>query len=257
MPPNTTHAPRARASRPTSYPRQALPVWMPIPTMSPASIANGSSISSVSSVITGSPNREGVAAARTYSHRGVITPTPKARWLGLIRCTRTKWSPRWTAALTPALTVSQLGLIRINTIRCSARERPSLLFGNPFTCRAAAFRGGFQRGSRRTWRKLARLREPPAAGARPGRAVQAADRFEIRFVRRPGRDDAGGIECARAARGVSRPNRERRQRTPHSRGADAVQRRHVRGDRARGGEPLRDHSRRRIDRRADGPLAPR
>ena len=35
MPPNTTCAPRARASRPTSYPRSALPVWMPMPTTSP------------------------------------------------------------------------------------------------------------------------------------------------------------------------------------------------------------------------------
>src|SRR5258708_922316 len=33
--PYTTQAPRSRAMRPTCMPRRALPVWMPIPTMSP------------------------------------------------------------------------------------------------------------------------------------------------------------------------------------------------------------------------------
>ena len=39
----------------------------------------GSSSSSVSSVICGSPNSRGVAAASTYNQRGVMTPTPNAR----------------------------------------------------------------------------------------------------------------------------------------------------------------------------------
>src|SRR5437867_1062859 len=60
---------------------------MPIPTTSPAWTLAESQGSSVSSVITGSPYDSGVAAASTYNHRGVITPTPKARPLGLMRCT--------------------------------------------------------------------------------------------------------------------------------------------------------------------------
>src|ERR1044072_9402563 len=60
---------------------------MPIPTTSPDETVAGSQASSVSSVIRGSPYDSGVAAARTYSHRGVITPTPKLRALGLMRCT--------------------------------------------------------------------------------------------------------------------------------------------------------------------------
>jgi hypothetical protein len=65
MPPYTTHAPRSRAARPTSYPLSALPVWMPIPTTSPDLIVETSSTSSVSSVMSGSPWRAGVAAAST------------------------------------------------------------------------------------------------------------------------------------------------------------------------------------------------
>jgi hypothetical protein len=45
--------------------------------------------SSVSSTISGSPHILGVAAARTYSHRGVMTATPKDTWLGFTRWTRT------------------------------------------------------------------------------------------------------------------------------------------------------------------------
>src|SRR4030095_4445415 len=45
--------------------------------------------SSVSCTISGSPHILGVAAARTYSHRGVITATPKDTWLGFMRWTRT------------------------------------------------------------------------------------------------------------------------------------------------------------------------
>ena len=40
---------------------------------------------SVSSTMTGSPNSSGVAAAMTYSQRGVMTPTPNDTWLGLTR----------------------------------------------------------------------------------------------------------------------------------------------------------------------------
>src|SRR6185436_16680608 len=60
---------------------------MPMPMTSPDERVLGSQGSSVSSVIRGSPYDSGVAAARTYSHRGVITPTPKLRALGLMRCT--------------------------------------------------------------------------------------------------------------------------------------------------------------------------
>src|ERR1017187_7070764 len=69
---------------------------MPIPTMSPGFIEPGTSSSSVSSQMIGSPNGLGVAAARTYSQRGVITAVPKAISLGLTRWTR---SPEGTAAL--------------------------------------------------------------------------------------------------------------------------------------------------------------
>jgi hypothetical protein len=65
MPPYTTQAPRRRASRPISYPRRALPVWMPIPTTSPGAIVAGSSGSTVSSTIRGSPHRVPVADAST------------------------------------------------------------------------------------------------------------------------------------------------------------------------------------------------
>src|SRR3954467_10623301 len=58
-----------------------------MPTTSPAETVVGSQASSVSSVMIGSPYRSGVAAASTYSHRGVITPTPNAKALGLMRCT--------------------------------------------------------------------------------------------------------------------------------------------------------------------------
>src|SRR4026209_919317 len=57
-----------------------------MPTTSPGWMPEGSSTSRVSSVVRGSPYWRGVAAASTYSHRGVMTPTPNARWLGLIRC---------------------------------------------------------------------------------------------------------------------------------------------------------------------------
>jgi hypothetical protein len=53
-----------------------LPVCTPIPTISPALMMAGSSASSVSSVMIGSPNRRGVAWASTYNHLGVITPIP-------------------------------------------------------------------------------------------------------------------------------------------------------------------------------------
>src|SRR5690349_9210855 len=91
MPPNTTYAPRARTWRPISYPRRALPVWIPMPTTSPGSIVASSSGSSVSSTMNGSPHRSPVAAASTYSQRGVITATPKDCVLGLTRWIRGMW----------------------------------------------------------------------------------------------------------------------------------------------------------------------
>src|SRR5437588_12740076 len=59
-----------------------------MPTTSPASIASRSSGSRVSSTICGSPQRSPVAEASTYSHRGVMTATPKDCVLGLTRWTR-------------------------------------------------------------------------------------------------------------------------------------------------------------------------
>src|SRR5262252_3121609 len=60
---------------------------MPMPTTSPLETVSGFQRSSVSSVTIGSPYDSGVAAASTYSHRGVMTPTPNERLLGLMRCT--------------------------------------------------------------------------------------------------------------------------------------------------------------------------
>jgi len=56
-----------------------------MPTTSPGAIASTASGSSVSSTIYGSPQRLPVAAAKTYSQRGVITATPKDRVLGFTR----------------------------------------------------------------------------------------------------------------------------------------------------------------------------
>src|SRR6187401_703621 len=61
---------------------------MPIPTTSTLAIWLKSMGSSVSSRILGSPHWVPVAAARTYSQRGVITATPNDKLLGFIKCTR-------------------------------------------------------------------------------------------------------------------------------------------------------------------------
>src|SRR5579864_8891279 len=61
---------------------------MPIPTTSPLVTFSGLSNSSVSSQMTASPKALGVADARTYSQRGVITAVPNEISLGLTRCTR-------------------------------------------------------------------------------------------------------------------------------------------------------------------------
>src|SRR4051812_25725504 len=50
-------------------------------------MTSGSSLSSVSSTMLGSPTWAGVADANTYSHRGVITLVPKEASLGLIKWT--------------------------------------------------------------------------------------------------------------------------------------------------------------------------
>src|SRR6188508_974973 len=55
--------------------------------MSPGCTLWASNGSSVSSAMRGSPYDVGVAPARTNSHRGVITPTPNDKWLGLTRWT--------------------------------------------------------------------------------------------------------------------------------------------------------------------------
>jgi hypothetical protein len=108
MPPKITVAPRLRANRPTRYPRSALPVWMPIPTASPGSIVAGSNDSTVSSQRIGSPKRVGVAAAKTNSHRGVMTAVPKAVSLGLTIWIRTRmplnlqlYVRQWTRRMPP------------------------------------------------------------------------------------------------------------------------------------------------------------
>ena len=53
----------------------------------------GSKSWSVSSQMTGSPKRAGVAAASTYSQRGVMTAMPNETWLGFTRKTRIPSSP--------------------------------------------------------------------------------------------------------------------------------------------------------------------
>src|SRR5437868_12764399 len=73
---------------------------MPIPTTSPLAIWSRSIGSKVSSRIFGSPHVVPVAAARTYSQRGVMTATPNDRLLGLIRCTREdNRAPLWENAV--------------------------------------------------------------------------------------------------------------------------------------------------------------
>ena len=59
-----------------------------MPTTSPLAIWFKSMGSSVSSTMMGSPHLVPVAAASTYSQRGVMTATPNDTLLGLIRCTR-------------------------------------------------------------------------------------------------------------------------------------------------------------------------
>src|SRR4026208_1133647 len=58
-----------------------------MPTRSPPLMVSRSSGSSVSSTMFGGPYAAGVAAPSTNSQRGVITPTPKERWLGFTRWT--------------------------------------------------------------------------------------------------------------------------------------------------------------------------
>src|SRR5215216_2867598 len=62
-----------------------------MPTMSPALTDAKSRGSSVSSAMLGVPYLAGVAPASTNSQRGVITPTPNERWLGLTRWTITEY----------------------------------------------------------------------------------------------------------------------------------------------------------------------
>src|SRR5271167_3781182 len=61
---------------------------MPTPTTSPLLTFRGLSSSSVSSQMTASPKALGVAEARTYSQRGVMTAVPNEMSLGFTRCTR-------------------------------------------------------------------------------------------------------------------------------------------------------------------------
>src|SRR5678815_4764495 len=55
--------------------------------MSPPLMVSRASGSSVSSIMRGGLYAAGVAAPRTKSQRGVITPTPNERWLGFTRWT--------------------------------------------------------------------------------------------------------------------------------------------------------------------------
>src|SRR5690348_9597704 len=83
---------------------------MPMPTMSPACTASTSNGSSVSSTMCGRPYAAGVAPASTKSHRGVMTPTPNDKWLGLTRWIivlvrrflRASWRPPGAGARIPA-----------------------------------------------------------------------------------------------------------------------------------------------------------
>src|SRR6185436_21143152 len=65
-----------------------------MPTMSPRSMVATSICSSVSSTTRGGPYESGVAAASTYSQRGVMTPIPNDTWLGFTRWTVTRLASR-------------------------------------------------------------------------------------------------------------------------------------------------------------------
>src|ERR1700722_18873684 len=60
---------------------------------------SGSSWLRVSSTRIGSPNFLGVAPARTYCQRGVMTAVPNDTWLGLIRWTFTPSAPSYCGFL--------------------------------------------------------------------------------------------------------------------------------------------------------------
>ena len=59
-----------------------------MPTTSPGPTWLSSNGSRHSSTRIGSPHLRGVAAASTYSQRGVMTATPNEKWLGLTMNTR-------------------------------------------------------------------------------------------------------------------------------------------------------------------------
>src|SRR5437899_697365 len=62
--------------------------------------------------MTGSPYSAGVAAARTYNQRGVITPIPNEVSLGLTRCTRIT---ERSGSLAPVFTVFRWGFSKAST----------------------------------------------------------------------------------------------------------------------------------------------
>src|SRR4029453_6680725 len=63
--------------------------------MSPACTPSTSNGSKVSSTICGRPYTAGVAPANTKSQRGVMTPTPNDKWLGLTRWTVMQAATDW------------------------------------------------------------------------------------------------------------------------------------------------------------------
>ena len=110
----------------------------------------------------------------------------------------------------------------------------------------------------RPWRELGRLRQSaPPGGGKPRHVLQAADFVALHLVRRAGRDHAGDVPRPRARRPLPGADRQRRERPAHPRGAHAAPRGCVVGDRPRRRQPVRDHPRRRVDRRADGAVASR
>src|SRR5262249_59482040 len=119
---------------------------MPMPTTSPGAMSSRTTGSSVSSTRWGSPHLVPVAEASTYSHRGVMTATPKDRLLGLMRCTRPGTHNRLSLGSCSIILVSY-----INTLRFHLRRGRGGSDGTPITTddQQTAARAGAHREAQR------------------------------------------------------------------------------------------------------------
>src|ERR1700690_3702220 len=109
---------------------------------------SGSTGLRVSSTRMGSPKLLGVAPARTYCQRGVMTAVPNDTWLGLIRWTFTRSAPLYCGFLR---TVSRVTSGTRFYVRCVLGETLDLLApernGSQSAC--SAWRESEGRGLRR------------------------------------------------------------------------------------------------------------